>query len=453
MKRLRIDSHMLTVDDGTGAIFRGPVSEYIESLTTPRSRPCVMDQAPEHTLAWRILQDLREAYDGTTDRFHHDRPDVFLRRLLSLCLEVIASLDKHHAESRKGAVAFVKSPVCVFGDIHGNYADLESLVLQLIPCGSFTNALCNFLFLGDYVDRGAHGIECAAFIMAFAVLSAGKVTLLRGNHEEPHVNSSGVFGTTSLLSQCRNLFGEHGPKAFVALNDVFRNLPLAAVVDEKIFCSHGGFPRDFGNPTDDRMAVLTDPDFPRMSSILPPAGPITAWPLPLPDLRTVYAFDCLWSDPAEAGDPLTPLGFGRNIRGAFCVSYGEAAVDKFLENHSFIGLLRGHQEQCCGVQTRCEGKVTTVFSTSGYCGHNNSAACVHVDQGLTLRIISKKPRNYQTHQGLPREGAAETTGSTPEVAGDEESVPTPVPLREQAPCPAALGGEGYGENATSAGAK
>ena len=53
-----------------------------------------------------------------------------------------------------------------------------------------------------------------------------------------------VYGETSFLSCCLKQYGKkQGKKVFEAINDCFDHLPLAAIVDDQIFCVHGGIPR------------------------------------------------------------------------------------------------------------------------------------------------------------------------------------------------------------------
>jgi archaellum component FlaC len=79
-------------------------------------------------------------------------------------------------------VAFLQSPVYVFGDIHGNFEDLHFFSDNIWRLGMSLTA-GNFLFLGDYVDRGMSCLECIAYLFAMKLLMPHKVFLLRGNHE------------------------------------------------------------------------------------------------------------------------------------------------------------------------------------------------------------------------------------------------------------------------------
>ena len=103
----------------------------------------------------------------------------------------------------------------------------------------------NFLFLGDYVDRGMSCLEVIAYLMAMKLQLPHKVYLLRGNHETRDVNGwEEHYGARSFIYQCRERFGEEvGYKVWESTNQTFDRLPLAAVVDQDIFCVHGGIPR------------------------------------------------------------------------------------------------------------------------------------------------------------------------------------------------------------------
>ena len=108
------------------------------------------------------------------------------------------------------------------------------------------------LFLGDFVDRGPASLEVALYVMTLKVLYPGHVHLLRGNHETDPVSQDYGF-----KAQCQALFGTtRGNRVWWMVGRVFDDLPLAAVVDGKIFCSHGGIPQ--GEDGDDRMAFLSN---------------------------------------------------------------------------------------------------------------------------------------------------------------------------------------------------
>ena len=85
----------------------------------------------------------------------------------------------------------LKAPAYVFGDFHGNMADLMAFARTMWPLGMHLTP-GTFLFLGDYVDRGVFGLEILAYLFAQKIMLPDKVFMLRGNHEVKIVNVSNV---------------------------------------------------------------------------------------------------------------------------------------------------------------------------------------------------------------------------------------------------------------------
>lgn len=68
------------------------------------------------------------------------------------------------------------------GDLHGNLGALLSMESGLWAGGAVVSA-ARLLFLGDFVDRGAHGVELLAYLLAAKLQRPAAVLLIRGNHE------------------------------------------------------------------------------------------------------------------------------------------------------------------------------------------------------------------------------------------------------------------------------
>mmetsp|Transcript_14807 Transcript_14807/g.23369 ORF Transcript_14807/g.23369 Transcript_14807/m.23369 type:complete len:341 (+) Transcript_14807:141-1163(+) len=235
----------------------------------------------------------------------------------------------------------VSGPMKIAGDIHGQFFDL---LRMLEYCGS--PADCNYLFLGDYVDRGKHSIECLALLLAYKVKYKENFFLLRGNHECPSINR--IYG---FYDECHRRYNIKLWKTFC---DVFPWMPVAAIVSERILCMHGGI----------SPQLL---DFEQIERIRRPAE--------VPDAGLLC--DLLWADPTECTDM-----WGENERGV-SFSFGVEALRRFLSNHDLCLVCRAHQVVQDGYEFFGARQLVTVFSAPNYCGtFNNAGAVMTVDEKL-----------------------------------------------------------------------
>ena len=149
-------------------------------------------------------------------------------KIVNICSEAKAMFEKG------GRVLKVGSPCYVIGDIHGNLNDLLIYEKVLWKLGPYFNA-ANFLFLGDYVDRGDYSVECILYLLCMKLLAPDRIHMLRGNHEARALQVEFTFQT-----EVNTKFAHEGARMFEVFNDVFDAMPLCALLDESIYTAHGG---------------------------------------------------------------------------------------------------------------------------------------------------------------------------------------------------------------------
>ncbi|XP_067128615.1 serine/threonine-protein phosphatase PP1-gamma catalytic subunit B-like [Centruroides vittatus] len=240
------------------------------------------------------------------------------------------------------------TPINICGDIHGQYEDL----LRLFSVGGFPSE-SNYLFLGDYVDRGKQSTETICLLFAFKVKYPERFFLLRGNHET--INISRVYG---FYDECKTRYSVKLWKEFVKS---FDTLPLVAIIRQKIFCCHGGL----------------SPELYSLQQIRELSRPISY-------TGSGIVRDLLWADPDGMID-----GWSHNERG-ISVTFGEDVVEEFTEAHGLDLICRAHQVVEDGYEFFARRKLVTLFSAPRYCGEfDNAGAMMCVDKSLTctFRII------------------------------------------------------------------
>ncbi|KAK1278462.1 Serine/threonine-protein phosphatase BSL1 [Acorus gramineus] len=138
----------------------------------------------------------------------------------------------------------LKAPIKVFGDLHGQFGDLMRLFDEYgFPSTAGDITYIDYLFLGDYVDRGQHSLETITLLLALKIEYPENVHLIRGNHEAADINA--LFG---FRLECIERMGENdGIWAWTRFNQLFNTLPLAALIEKKIICMHGGIGRSINS--------------------------------------------------------------------------------------------------------------------------------------------------------------------------------------------------------------
>jgi len=234
----------------------------------------------------------------------------------------------------------LEAPLNILGDVHGQFSDL----LHFFEISNVEES--SYLFLGDYVDRGKQSLEVIVLLLALKLRRPDNFFLLRGNHECASITR--IYG---FYDECKRRFNIKLWKSFC---DVFNCFPLAASIDEKIFCCHGGLSPEISHFDDIRR-------IPR--------------PCDVPDTGIVC--DLLWADPDGDVD-----GWAENDRGV-SYQFGPDVAANFLLAHDLDLIVRAHQVVEDGYEFFASRRLVTLFSAPNYCGEfDNSGALMEVRDNL-----------------------------------------------------------------------
>ena len=240
----------------------------------------------------------------------------------------------------------VSAPVIICGDIHGQIYDLIELFKK---GGEIPNS--RYVFMGDYVDRGYNGVEVLELLLALKVKYPEHITLLRGNHESRQICFAYGF-----YEEITRKYGN--ANAWEYFTDLFDYLPLAALVEGKIFCVHGGL-SPYISTVDQIRLINRKMEIPR---------------------EGVFC-DLMWSDPDDIETWII------SCRGAGWI-YGWKVVDEFTHINGLELICRAHQLVMEGFKYWFQNKnLCTVWSAPNYCYRcGNRASILKLDSDLSRTI-------------------------------------------------------------------
>lgn len=164
----------------------------------------VLDNLPDSDCSGNppVIQRILDMFQHPSHHLEYLNSEQFCKDILKLAMKIKGMFE------REPRVVYLQSPAYVFGDIHGNLEDLHFFSDNIWRLGMSLTA-GSFLFLGDYVDRGLHCLECVAYLFAMKLQLPNKVFLLRGNHETRDINGwEEHYGERSFMYQCRKRFGD-----------------------------------------------------------------------------------------------------------------------------------------------------------------------------------------------------------------------------------------------------
>eukprot|EP00232_Nephroselmis_pyriformis_P020890 CAMPEP_0182865234 /NCGR_PEP_ID=MMETSP0034_2-20130328/7583_1 /TAXON_ID=156128 /ORGANISM="Nephroselmis pyriformis, Strain CCMP717" /LENGTH=859 /DNA_ID=CAMNT_0024997525 /DNA_START=139 /DNA_END=2715 /DNA_ORIENTATION=- len=313
-----------------------------------------------------------------------------------------------HAERvlmEEDTVLNLRAPVKIFGDLHGQFGDLMRLFNEYgSPSMAGDITYIDYLFLGDYVDRGAHSLETVCLLLALKIEHPHNIHLIRGNHEAAEINA--LFG---FRMECLERLGEDGIWCWQRINNLFNWLPLAATIENKILCMHGGIGRSINF----------------ISQIEALQRPITM------EEGDQVLRDLLWSDPT-INDGVE--GVQPSPRGPGLVTFGPDRVKEFCAKNNLQKIVRAHECVMDGFERFAQGHLITLFSATNYCGTANNAGAILV-LGRDLVMVPKLIHPLPPTTAANRRAAMDAQGLLA-----ENDPPTPTMSGSGG------GGEGFGSD-------
>lgn len=240
----------------------------------------------------------------------------------------------------------VNGTLTVCGDTHGQYYDL----LNIFEIGGFPSDSNRYLFNGDFVDRGSFSFETVFALLCINLTYPTAVHMLRGNHETKNMNK--IYG---FQGEILHKYDDHVMKRFAKL---FQALPLAAVIEDKVFAVHGGL----STQADGCVSLDEINAIDRFRE--PPESGLMS--------------DLLWSDPQpQTGRAPSKRGLG--------FSFGPDYTEKFLRHNNLQLVIRSHEVRDEGYEEEHHGKCITVFSAPNYCDQmGNKGAFIRFTDATTM---------------------------------------------------------------------
>lgn len=265
-------------------------------------------------------------------------PEPDLKKLCELVKELL--LEESNVQP-------VYSPVTVCGDVHGQFYDL----LELFKRGGEIPTT-NYVFMGDFVDRGYYSLETFTLLLAFKARYPNKITLLRGNHESRQITQ--VYG---FYDECQQKYGN--ANAWKYCCEVFDYLTLAAIIDGSILCVHGGLSPDI-RQLDQVRTIPRNQEIPHEGAFC----------------------DLMWSDPEDIEAwQVSPRGAGW--------LFGWRVTDEFTHINKLELVCRAHQLVQEGYKYMFpNNNLVTVWSAPNYCYRcGNVASILSLDESLNRDFI------------------------------------------------------------------
>lgn len=279
----------------------------------------------------------------------------------------------------------LEEPVVVVGDIHGQFYDLVKLIEI---GGSF--ATTQYLFLGDYVDRGCFSCECVLLLAVAKIRHPHRVFLIRGNHETRHLTTYFNF-----KEECIVKYDESFYETVMAMFDC---LPIAAMIGSRFFCVHGGLSPDLTHIRDvEHLYRFREPPMEGAMCDLLWSDP--HWDVNPPEAVTDGGSS--YYAPVTGSYDMNP-SFARNEARGCSYVFNFAALKLFITTNKILCVIRAHEAQpegYCLYRAHPNSNfpsMLSIFSAPNYCDTfgNKGAIALVCDGQIRIKQFFSSPHPY-----------------------------------------------------------
>ena len=217
----------------------------------------------------------------------------------------------------------------------------------------------NYFFLGNIVDKGNYSVECISLLLCLKIRYPNRIYLIRGNHECNWMSQKYGF-----YDECLSKYGSS--KVWKYFTDLFKYLPFVSLIENKIFCVHGGL-----SPSIETLDEIKKLD--RIQET-PEEGPLN---------------DLLWTEPTDS------FGWGYAPNSAI-LNFGHDISEDFCNINKLNVICRAHQLCMNGFNICHNGLCCTIFSAPNYCHRcGNKAAIMEVDEDIQYIFIQFQASSIQ----------------------------------------------------------
>jgi hypothetical protein len=221
----------------------------------------------------------------------------------------------------------------IVSDLHGDSKSLFMILSEINFEWFLSNPMNKLVFLGDYIDRGSDSVGVMYTACHLKSSYPDSVVLMRGNHEAP---TEFPFSSHDLPYEIEKRFSGNSKEVYQKLLSMFKLLPLATVILQKLLLVHGGLPTEDISIASYREAIATAQEN---------------------HIKSRTLEELLWNDPrqitAEPGWETSRRGFGKH--------FGVSISRRWLQASITKAIVRGH-EPCQGFRLDHDDSVMTLFS-------------------------------------------------------------------------------------------